>query len=55
MAYDNTNSGALFKNDKRTNERQPQYTGSIDADGKEYWMSAWVKESRDGKKFFSML
>ena len=25
--FDNTNSGALFKNDKRGNERSPEYKG----------------------------
>jgi hypothetical protein len=25
MAYDNTNSGALFKNDKEGNEKRPDY------------------------------
>lgn len=52
--YDNNLKGALFKNNKRTNEKQPEYTGNCEIDGKEYWVSAWVRESANGNKFFSM-
>lgn len=52
--YDNTNKGALFKNDRRTNDRQPEYTGSLNVEGVEYWLSAWVKTSKAGQKFFSV-
>ena len=53
--YDNTNSGVLFKNDRRTTERQPTHTGSLNVEGVDYWISAWVKDSKDGKrKFFSL-
>jgi hypothetical protein len=54
--YDNTNSGTLFRNDRRTNDRQPTHTGSINVEGKDYWLSAWVKESKKnpGQKFFSL-
>lgn len=55
MGYDNTNSGALFRNERRKNDRQPEFTGSINVEGVEYWMSAWVKEAKSsGKKFFSI-
>jgi len=52
--YDNELRGALFKNNKRTEERQPQYTGNVQVEGREYWLSAWVKESKTGTKFFSL-
>jgi hypothetical protein len=53
--YDNTNTGILFRNDRRENERQPEFTGTINVDGIEYWLSAWVKASKkDGRKFFSL-
>ena len=53
MEYDNTNSGALFKNERSTNEKAPQYTGKINVGGKEFRLAAWVKEGKNGK-FFSL-
>ena len=49
MAYDNTNSGALFKNDKKEKDTHPDYRGSINVEGAEYWVSAWIKEGKSGK------
>jgi hypothetical protein len=43
------NSGVLFKSDNRDNERAPHYKGNITVDGKDYWLSAWVKEGKSGK------
>lgn len=48
--YDNTNSGLLAKNDKQGNESRPDYRGSINVDGREYWLSAWIKQGREGTK-----
>lgn len=44
------NSGLLAKNDKQGNENRPDYRGSINVDGREYWLSAWIKQGRDGTK-----
>jgi len=52
--YDNTNTGALFTNDRKTNDRQPGFTGKVDVEGKEYWLSAWAKKTRTGKPFMSL-
>ena len=54
MAYDNTNSGALFKNDDKTNERHPDYKGSLNVGGVEYWLSSWLKTSKAGAKYMSV-
>ena len=54
MAYDNTNTGALFKNDRREKDTHPEYKGSINVGGEEYWLSAWVKTSKNGAKYFSL-
>jgi pyruvate/2-oxoglutarate dehydrogenase complex dihydrolipoamide acyltransferase (E2) component len=48
--YDNTNSGLLAKNDKQGNDQRPDYRGSINVDGVDYWLSAWIKTGRDGTK-----
>ena len=53
MEYDNTNRGALFRNEKRTSDRAPEYNGSLNVDGVDYWISGWIKEGKNGK-FFSL-
>ena len=55
MAYDNTNSGALFKNQRKEGiESNPDYTGEIDVGGKKYWLNAWIRTSRAGAKYMSL-
>lgn len=52
--YDNRNTGVLFKNDRKEKPTHPDYKGSFtDENGKEFWVSAWVKDGQKGK-FFSM-
>lgn len=53
MSYDNTNSGVLFKNKRKEKDSHPDITGSANVDGKEYWVSVWVKE-KNGERFQSM-
>lgn len=52
--YDNTNSGALFKNNKKQTEKHPDYTGTINVGGQEFWISSWIKESAKGVKYMSL-
>ena len=52
--FDNKNSGALFKAKDQPTDKHPGYTGSINVDGKEYWLAGWVKESKAGQKYFSL-
>ena len=54
MEYDNNNRGSLFKNDRKDDAKFPDYKGSINVDGTEYWLSAWIKVSKDGAKFMSL-
>ena len=48
------NSGALFANDKREKETQPNAKGSAMIDGVEYWVSAWTNTSSKGTKYQSL-
>jgi uncharacterized protein (DUF736 family) len=55
MAYEmKEGSGSLFKNLKKATENHPDFNGSIMLNGKEHWLSAWVKESPKAGKFFSV-
>jgi len=54
MEYDNTNTGVLFKNDKGDNPKRPDYKGSINVNGVDRWLSAWIKDGKNGK-FMSLV
>lgn len=54
MAYDNTNKGTLGRNKRKEKDSHPSHTGKINVDGKDYWLSAWVKDGQGGEKFFSL-
>ena len=47
------NSGAIFKNDKKTAENQPDYKGKVVVNGKDMEVALWLKESKSGMKYFS--
>jgi hypothetical protein len=52
--YDNTNSGVLFRNDRKESAKHADYKGEINAAGVEFWVDAWVRtSSKNGSKFFS--
>jgi uncharacterized protein (DUF736 family) len=52
--YDNTNSGALFRNDRKEKETQPDLRGKINVDGKDFYISAWSKQSEKAGKYMSL-
>lgn len=56
MAYENKpNTGALFKNENKQTENQPDYTGPYYApDGTEMRIAAWLKTASSGKKYMSI-
>ncbi len=50
MAYEQRElSGSLFKNDKKTEDKHSNMTGTALIDGVEYWVSAWTKEGAKGR------
>lgn len=42
--FDNTNRGSIWKNDKKETEKHPDFTGSLNVGGVEYWVSAWKRK-----------
>ena len=49
--FDNTNKVVIFKNNKKEKETQPDYTGTVNVEGKDYSVSLWIKEGKAGKFF----
>ena len=41
---DNTNRGAIWKNEKKEKDTHPDFTGSLNVDGVEYWVNAWRRK-----------
>jgi len=53
--YSNTNKGTIAKNDRKEQDSHPDITGSINVDGKDYWINGWQKTNgKDGSKFYSL-
>jgi len=51
--YDNTDRGALFKN-RKDNPNWPDYKGSLNVAGTDYWISAWLKKDKNGNTYMSL-
>lgn len=54
MNNQKNNSGSLFKNNK-TKEVQPDYTGTMIVDSKEYRISGWINKSKSGMQYLRLL
>jgi hypothetical protein len=55
MAYDNTNTGLISKNDKKTTDAHPNIKGQCDIEGVQYWVAGWLKQRNDGSGSFYSL
>jgi hypothetical protein len=57
MSYDNTNQIALFKNVNKESDNHPDYSGTLNVDGREFFVDCWLKTiqkgERSGQKFLS--
>ena len=52
--YDNTNTFALFKQDKEGNEKRPDFSGNLVTEsGEKLQVSLWWSESQKGTKYLS--
>jgi hypothetical protein len=55
MEFDNTNKGSLFVSDKKETEKHPDYSGSININGKDYWLSGWKRQAKESGKTYLAL
>jgi hypothetical protein len=53
--YDRTNTGIVGKNTKKEKDSHPDITGSINVEGKEFWLNGWQKKRNDGTGTFYSL
>ena len=44
MNYDNTNRGSIWKTDRKEKDTQPDFTGSLNVEGVEYFFDAWKRK-----------
>jgi hypothetical protein len=54
MTHDNKNRGALFKNTEKEVSTHPDYKGTANISGEEFWLDAWLNESKAGLKYLSL-
>jgi hypothetical protein len=53
MKHDN-NRDTLFKNSEKEVATHPDYKGTANIDGEEFWLNAWLNESKAGLKYLSL-
>ena len=51
--YSNENRGVLFKNDRKQAQTHADYQGTVNVNGQEFYLNAWIKQGAKGK-FFSL-
>jgi hypothetical protein len=52
--YDNTNRGVLFRNEEKENPKHADFKGTINVNGEEFWLNAWINESKKGTKYMAL-
>jgi hypothetical protein len=52
--YDNTNRFVLYITErKREGKDDPDRTGTLNIEGREYYLDGWLRKGRDGRQFLS--
>jgi hypothetical protein len=53
--FDDNNRGVLFRENKEPgDEKGRDYSGSLNVEGTEFWLSGWAKVSKKGTRFLSL-
>lgn len=52
--YDDTNRGAIFQNKNKKSDKHPDRQGNLNVAGVDYWISGWLKTSKDGMPYMSL-
>ncbi len=52
--FDNNMTGALFPNDRKSTDTQPNYTGKCEIEGRTLYISAWINTSKAGKSYLKL-
>lgn len=47
--YEKELAGVMFAHDKQGNDKRPDWKGSIQIEGVEYWLSGWNRSSAKGE------
>ena len=48
--FSNENRGSIWKNNKKEKETHPDFTGTLNVEGVEYWVSAWKRKEGASEK-----
>jgi uncharacterized protein (DUF736 family) len=51
---DRDNSGVLFRNDRKTEEKHPDYTGTVTIMTEKWRLAGWIKKSKAGRSYLSL-
>ncbi len=51
--FDNTNRITLWMEEDKKNVKGPDFKGTVNVDGTEYWVSVWKRKTNSGKKMLS--
>jgi uncharacterized protein (DUF736 family) len=56
MSYEKKpNTGTLGRNKRKETENHPDFAGTLNVEGRDYWLSGWTKQNKEtGEKFFSL-
>jgi len=42
--FDPTNRGSIWKNERKTKDTHPDFTGTLNVEGREYFFDAWKRK-----------